>query len=188
MPNALLLCILNSSTLWWYMNDHMPHMKDEAFGMVSTKVGELPIPKSEKLLELEPYGDRLLALSARSRDFVDLFVLRLHDELGIGKPGKKLISFWAMSEVEIMDEIRKRRGRFSSNRARAKFIKALSESRATMIDLRSTIARMEIELHHKVFNLYGLNDREVALMRRNAPPRCPLTLAEQELEQLEGLR
>lgn len=46
------------------------------------------------------------------------------------------------------------------------------------------IARAEIELHHLAFEAYGLSPEDVTLLRKTAPPRDPLTLAEEELRSL----
>jgi hypothetical protein len=185
--DAYLLALLNSSLLWWLSFSTFPHMKDEAVAMHAFKVEQLPIVPLQGEV-----GDRVKHLGVRMMEraqagqeeragFID-FILRT---IGLEKIDRSLHNYWTLNDAAFAATLGKRRSFATSPLGLVEVLKEFHRSRSAMRDIEREVCKLEIELHHLVFNLYGLTSDEVRLIRETAPPRDPLTLAEQELTLLE---
>jgi len=182
-----LLAVLNSALMWWYLERFIGHMKDEAYAMQGFKVEQLRIaPARPDRGDLAEASCRLVELTTAEHSERHRFRRWLACETGITRLSGRLESYWHLAAADFFDALRSRHKASLSAAEQSRLREAFTESRARIRELRREICRLEIELHHRVFDLYGLTREEIELLRRTAPPRDPLLLAEEELALLEA--
>lgn len=184
--SAVLLSCLNSSLAWWFIGNLAQKGKDGVFRLHTIYMDRVPIPliSGEKADFLSERVESVMAAIQRIREEENRFLEVLREMVGDHSIPGVLDKYWILDESTFLDVLRRARlGRGPL------FEKSLSEefckSRNIVRPIQREIRRIEIELHHAVFDLYGLTPEEVRLVRETAPPRDPLTLAEQELALLE---
>jgi len=181
-----LVGLLNSALMWWYLVRHMGHQKDEALAMQAFRFEQVPIVQPSPLLEKEiaELSDQLIESTKLTGEARHAFFARACDLLGTDKYPASWDAYWMLDEERFLFSLN--RNSFArSPLDRSTLIQEFEKSRQILRDLRRKICRAEIKLHHTVFDLYSLTPREIRLLRETAPPRDPLTLAEQELERLD---
>jgi hypothetical protein len=185
--DAYLVAVLNSSVVWWFLERYIGHLKDEAFAMQSFKMEHLPIapPTAGTVEHVERLSVGLQTLTQARLDEQKSFSECLTQVLGPMKLGPKLESYWRLDEHTFSAALGKSNSFATSPLGMAEILKEFRRSRAILREIGREACKLEIELHHLVFVLYGLTPEEVRLVRETAPPRDPLTLTEQELAQLE---
>jgi len=184
--SATVLATLNSLLIWWFLGNVAQRGKDGAFRLHTIYMDRIPIPIASEAQE-KTARDRTEIIIEKTRKVQEEeerlfgFLRSSRDETRV-PPG--LEGYWLMDEAGFMGTLRRRKmgaGALFDRQISQEFL----ESRALVRPLRKEVRRLEIELHHLVFDLYGLTPDEVRLIRETAPPRDPLTLAEQELALLE---
>jgi hypothetical protein len=173
--------VLNSSLIWWFLERFIGHMKDEAFAMQGFRVDHLPVPRPvpAKRDRIVHHAERLVAMTRRRHEEAEGFHRRLADATSVERITRKLETYWKLDERAFLDQIRKGRGRIES---KDRLISAFAKSRDDQRMIWEETRRLEIDLHNLVFDLYGLTESEVKLLRETAPPRDPLILTEAEQE------
>ncbi|MEO8601713.1 MAG: TaqI-like C-terminal specificity domain-containing protein [bacterium] len=174
-----LLGVLNSSVVWRILWADLPHMKDEAIAMQGFAIERIPIPEPPVSLRgrMEALVQALLDLTVKSADLAAGFLHWL-DERGIERITPRLEAYWELNATA-----------FQAEMVRAKATKLVGSARQWVLDehhqqvslirpILENISRLEIELQHLVFDLYGLTPDEARLLRSTAPPRDPLALVE----------
>lgn len=178
-----LLAILNSSLIWWFLGNLVQRGKDEAFRLHSIYMERVPIPflsKSQQVALTERV-EAILRATKEVQNQEANFSLWFRGAYGASKLPIELESFWLRDAELFLKLVGKRSGSpLFEDVFTEEFLKIRNRTRAIWAEIR----RIEIELHHLVFDLYRLNQKEIHLVRETAPPRDPLTLAEQELANL----
>jgi transposase len=126
-----------------------------------------------------------------AQSLVDFTSLRLQEEREsdevFGRELRRQKNYLSsrLSDRTFLDTLQRGGVRASTAAGQAELLREFRQRRGRMRELLKKVYRLEIELHHKVFDLYGLTPDEVQLLRETAPPRDPLRLAEVELASLE---
>lgn len=181
-----LVAVLNSSVMWWYLERHATHAKDEAFRLHTQFVEQLPIaePSGREEGRVDALVEALIKLADARQQLERRFKSRLASGLGVDRPPRRVEQFWRLDALALGEEIR-RLARLSSRGGATpamtrEYVRLAEEYRRLLAESLS----LEFELQHLVFDLYGLTGEEVQLLRATAPPRDPLTLAEHEARAL----
>jgi hypothetical protein len=182
-----LLALLNSCLMWWFLDKHIGHMKDGAFAMQAFRVEQLSVARvkesaGERMTELVK---ALLLLGAERASVASEFANHARNRYGLEHVRGGFEVFWRTGDRAFLTALRKAGVQATTAAAQAEVLQDFRPRRARMRQLLRNLYRLEIELHHKVFELYGLTPDEVSLLRETAPPRDPLRLAEKELAELE---
>ncbi len=173
-----LLAVLNSPLIWWYSWRTAQHAKDEALRFFTTFLETLPIATPDALTretadtivcELLPLADERLQARALLFDWLAV-------EHGITKPSRRLEDLLTLTPDDLVEEVRKARGK--KNPLSAIALRSLREEHArTIAPLAERLreaARLEGELSDLVCQAYGLTAEEIALLWQTAPPRMPV--------------
>jgi hypothetical protein len=179
--------VLNSSLAWWFMYRECPHMKDEAITLQSFKLEAFPVPEMARKVCEQP-ARRIVQLTAQNQSKVRQFLASVSESAGKVNLGTKLESYATLDEPDFIAALKdcaRKSDRPLAPTAQASLVQTWRKSRAEVRRLTREICTLEIELHHRVFDLYGLTPDEVRLLRETAPPRCPLKLAEDQLANLQ---
>jgi Eco57I restriction-modification methylase/restriction endonuclease TaqI-like protein len=180
-----LVALLNSSLLWWYLAISTLHGKDEALRLKTNRMEMVPVVEStsEGYEVVIRKTEDLVVLVQRQQSEEGRFLSWLEREMGV-EVSRKLETYWKLREMDFGTSLGKK-GFAGSPLGKVHLVREFLQSRRIVRELRREICRLEVDLHQRVFDLYGLTQEEVGLMRETAPPRDPLALAEQELAELE---
>lgn len=173
-----LLAILNSSVAWWYLSRSATHAKDEAFRLHGIFMELLPVvpPTGRFLAAVEPAASSLVDLTKQQQQLGSAFFDWLRTTLSTTRVTQKLETYWQLDSAALVTEV-KRAGAKSLSAAARKVL--LDEHADQVSELRPILAKarqLEIELQYRIFDLYGLTQEEIQLLRSTAPPRDPLAL------------
>jgi hypothetical protein len=168
-----LLGVLNSSLVAWYMWQTAPRKKDDAFALHAFYMEKLPV------LSVGAAGVTQLVGLTKSRHEMERQLLDwLALEFEVASPSLKLISFWQLSEVEFLAELKKaglKLSKADTQRVREEFASTTKE----YLPLLGKTRALERQMHQAVFEAYELTAKEIKLVRETASPRDPLTLLDE---------
>ena len=173
-----LLAVLNSPLLWWHNWRYLPHMKDEALNPAGFRMESLSIaePTPELRREVEERAGAALELTRASRRETRELLDWLRLEHGLDKPGQRLESFADLTADDFAAEVRKRRPK-GAPRLTPKALTELTDLHRQYADAEQTRAArlraLERCLSDLVIQAYRLDDDEIDLLWRTAPPRMP---------------
>jgi len=167
----IVLAALNSSVAWYVFDSLMQKAKDGAFRLHSIYMADFPVPVVEQPLRevVERGAQEIAELSASFRQTEGIY----ESLAGIGNKRSKKSQAWKLPA-----EIFKERFRRHAESER------LIETRNVLRRLRQEICLFEVKIQSQVFDLYELTSDDVLVLRKTAPPRDPLTLAEEDLRLL----
>jgi hypothetical protein len=174
-----LLTVLNSSVVWWWLSRRATHAKDEAFRLHGIFMEELPVPAATRNAEQIANLTRILVdRSATRQRFTSSFFDWLKGTVGTERVTARLEEYWRLDAKTLNAEV-KRAGAPKLTPAAQRLLAAEHARQvAELTPILAETRRLEIELQHLVFDLYGLTPEEVQLLRSTAPPRDPLALVE----------
>jgi hypothetical protein len=168
-----LLASLNSALMSWYMWHTAPRMKDEAFALQGFYMENLPIVRGG-----QKEAKSLVAHTKSRRTLETTLLDWLRLSIGLQKVSDKLASFWQLSEVEFLAELKKaglKLSKADTQRVREEFASTTKE----YLPLLGKTRALERQLHQAVFEAYELTAKEIKLVRETASPRDPLTLLDE---------
>jgi hypothetical protein len=182
--DKFLLASLNSPLMWWRNWRYLTHLKDEALSPMGYRIESLPIAKpfDEVQAATVPTVDSLIDTRQRVAEASSLLPDWYATELGIAKPNQVLLEPFALTSDELVEQIRKARGRRKPLSAaavhaiRQEYVKTVQPMQAALGEAE----RLEWRLNDLVNEAYGLTPDEVRLMWATAPPRMPLTQNSEE--------
>jgi len=172
--------LLNSSALWRVMWAEFPHMKDEAMAMHAFAVEALPIPEAadSQRMAAAALGQALVDLAKQHQDTNATFFGWLSMKFGTTRVTQKLETYWQLDAATLEAEVRRAGASKLTPAVRRLLAEEHMRQLAALRPVLAKIRQLEIELHHLVFDLYGLTPDDVQLLRSTAPPRDPLALVE----------
>jgi hypothetical protein len=180
--DLVLLAVLNSPLLWWYMWREFPHMKDEALSIDGQCVERLPVPQIPQQLadRIRTHTENILALAKRAfseREETSCTIERL---AGIKLSEKEL------SEIDLPSVLQRLKQQVSDAGAGTQMLSrlesVLSEDRVRQIETAKSQMKLECELSALVDSTYGLTEEERSLVRSTRPPRDPLDVLEAKID------
>jgi hypothetical protein len=171
-----LLAVLNSAAAWWQAFHTFPRMKDDAIAMAGFKVEDFPIPRPTAAQRgpIVSHAERLVALARRRQEAVAAFLAHVAEAAALERLTRKLETYWDLDDKLFQDEVRKAGGKAVS----PGLARAFRASRGEVRHVVEEECQLEIKCHHRVFELYGLAESEVRLLRERPVPRDPLALAQ----------
>ncbi len=177
------LCVLNSSLMWWFNWRYLPHGKDEALRPKTYVFESLPICKPSPLQRstIELNASRLIELAKSFAEKRASFIQWVTHETGIIKVPTSLESPWQLRQEEFLAVLKKAGLKHPSPTTLQHLSRTFESESSALRANRADALRLERELDELILKVYKLTPDEIALLRQTAPPRSPLQVLETEL-------
>ncbi|MBR8466460.1 hypothetical protein KDE13_08950 [Campylobacter sp. faydin G-140] len=162
------LAILNSSLLWFFLKKSSSELRGGYFRFKTKFLEPFGLPKLSNLAEQEPFilrVDRLLELNKNLQNVKNGFL----NELNLEKIPTKIQNFESLEFNEFISEFAKIKkikfkNKLDEREFKSQWQKLFEADRAQAQMLKSQIITLNDELDKMVYELYGLNDDEIALL------------------------
>lgn len=170
-----ILALLNSSVIWSVLARIAYHGKDEAIRLKTMFMEELPIPpRAHESQRLRAVVGRILSRAGERNEIVNSFLALLRERFDASRVTERMRTYWEHECVALEAELQVA----NSREAKAELRRLHERSVSELMPIQGELQRLEIELQHLVFDLYGLTPDDVRLLRSTVPPRDPLALVE----------
>ena len=178
------LCVLNSSLMWWFSWRYLPHGKDEALRPKTYVFESIPIyrPSPNQRSTIELNASRLIELAKSFAEKRASFLQWVTHETEIIKTPTSLESPWQLRQEEFLAVLKKAGLKHPSPTTIQHLSKTFESESAWLRSNRADALRLERELDELILKVYTLTSDEIALLRQTAPPRSPLHVLETELK------
>jgi hypothetical protein len=178
------LCILNSSLMWWFNWRYLPHGKDEALRPKTYVFESLPIckPSPSQRSTIELNASRLIELAKSFAEKRASFLQWVAHETGIIKVPTALESPWQLRQEEFLAVLKKAGLKHPSPATLQHLNRTFESESAALRANHADALRLERELDELILKVYKLTPDEIALLRQTAPPRSPLNVLVTELQ------
>ena len=180
--DIVLLAILNSSLLWWYMWREFPHMKDEALSIDGQCVERLPIPRiSDELADgIRSHTRNLIALTKEVFDFLGETSFSIQGLTGITVSPKDL------GEIQsplLLQRIKKNMGvQKTQVQVLGDLERVILQAKVRQTEALLRQLNIEKSLSNLVESAYMLTPEESELLRSTRPIRDPLESLEARIQ------
>ncbi len=178
------LCVLNSSLMWWFNWRHLPHGKDETLRPKTYVFESIPIykPSPSQRSTIELNASRLIELTKSFAEKRASFLQWVTHETGIIKVPTVLESPWQLQQEEFLVVLKKAGIKHPSPATLQHLTRTFESESAALRANRTDALRLERELDELILKVYKLTPDEIVLLRQTAPPRSPLNVLETELK------
>lgn len=183
-----LLAVLNSSLTWWFLWRYLPHMKDEALNPAAFLMENFPVVSPSKAVR-DSIEERATTLIASAKSFAQAraaFLQWVTHETGIAKIPSSLETPWQLQPEKFLAELKKAGLKHATPATLQHLTHTFAKETAKLRANRTDALRLERELDELILKVYKLTQDEIALLRRTAPPRSPLTVQEEALQSGRG--
>lgn len=180
--DLVLLAILNSPLIWWYMWRDFPHMKDEALSIDGQCVERLPIPSvsQEAAASIRQQTEEVLRLVEQMRQLLSSTSTKIERLVGSVIPPKDLGDLTIESVVQ---RLKKSAGiRKISPGLHSDLDGIVKSAKETQHGFLQRQRDLEFLLAELVSDAYGLSAEEKQLVRETRPPRDPIDVLEARLQ------
>jgi hypothetical protein len=183
-----MLGVLNSSLLWWFLWNSTLHGKDDVLRLKTNRMENLPIatPSPSVAGQIEHRVGVAIDLTKQRQSKEDCLRSWFEREFGKAVSLRNLESYWGLEDKEFSERVKSVSRSVPPLLGGSEIERRFQQTREVVRDLQRKLLAEDVGLQSAVFDLYGLTPEEVRLVRETAPPRDPLTLAEEELVKLAG--
>lgn len=182
--DSVLLAVLNSPLLWWYMWRKAQHGKDEVLRLFTDFVVTLPIPSlsGEMRATTERLTEQIIGIEKKTQEFEAEFTESIRAALSIEVPSEKLVSWLPLSTEDFAKRLFKSAGAKQPSSKLIEDIHVFHQTRRTrQIELLGQQLSIERQLAGLVEDAYGLTLEDKVLLRSTRPVRDPLTTLEAKI-------
>jgi hypothetical protein len=178
------LCVLNSSLMWWFNWRYLPHGKDEALRPKTYVFESIPMhkPSPSQRGTIELNATRLIELAKSFAENRASFLQWVTHETGIIKVPTALESPWQLRQEEFLAVLKKAGLKHPSPTTLQHLTRTFESESAALRANRTDALHLERELDELILKVYKLTPDEVALLHQTAPPRSPLYVLETDLK------
>ncbi len=163
------LTLLNSSLMWFFIKNTGYELNGGYFTFKTAYLNPFPLPKLKSLQDQDPFvqkADEILLLTKTLQETKQNFI----NDLELEKVSKKLQNFETLSFDEFSKELKKAKKLKLKDKLEERNFKdewkALFEQDAKKAqELHVEIQKTDEEIDAMVFELYGLNDEEIAIVK-----------------------
>ncbi|MBP5450619.1 MAG: Eco57I restriction-modification methylase domain-containing protein, partial [Treponema sp.] len=170
--DKLLLCILNSKLISYYMTSICPKKLGGYYRFNSTNISSIPIPDitSPKFStfnsQLSVLADKMLNLNADLQKKVSRFIGRIKETYSLEKTTQNIENFYTLSFADFVKELAKQKVKLSMKQKDEledyfnEYVKGISV-------LNEEIEKTDKEINAIVYQMYGLTDEEIRIIEQN---------------------
>jgi hypothetical protein len=164
-----LLTILNSK-ITYFIFKLIGVKVDSGFSeWKKNRVEQLPIyPATQE--QQQPFikkADQMLQLNKQLQEEIRGFKHWIEKEFNVDKMSKKLEKYYDLSEDEFIEELRKKKVDVKSRKNREYLEREFTESLAIIKPLLREIEQTDNEIDQMVYELYGLNEDEIKIIKES---------------------
>lgn len=159
--------LLNSAVYWFLIKSVCPSVRGGFYEVRAQYIENLPVPEKPKGEIISKLAEQC-QITAESRYKCEIdFARRLQDltpKGGVFKLNKKLESWWLLDFLELQSEIRKAFKGSISLTERNAWQDYFEQEQKARQNLQIELMQLEQQLNIEVYKLFGLNDKEIALI------------------------
>ncbi len=164
--NKALLGLLNSKMGWWLITKYCTQIQD-GYQLIWKYFGQIPIPGLNSP-ELTGLVEKMLEITKGQQAIIGSFGKYLQSQITIGKLSRKLESWHGLVFPDFIKElnkaIKKSGGAKLSKSGEMEWMEVFETKKAEVQGLQSEIAKIDKEIDHKVYGLYGLTGEEIKIV------------------------
>ena len=164
-----IISLLNSKLLFWYFKDIGYNLGGKGFRYKKIFIEQLPIKLTNIDIEIK-ICDLVDSIINYNKQFVkerDSFKNILINEYNAKKISKKLNEYYNLSQKEFLNEIKNQKVDITSNLVFEILINDFNNSCKKIEDLSLKINQIESKLNKLIYGIYGLDDKEIAIIEKN---------------------
>lgn len=164
-----ILPLINNTLFWFYLSNSGNILRGGYIG-VKRKVLEpfsIPDPNSINSVKLESFTDTMLSLNKIFQEVSGKFQRGLKREFEqIDKLSKKLENWYELTYAEFLKELKKKKIELSLSQKAEWEDYFLSEQKKA-VEIQNQITSTDKEIDAMVYELYGLNEEEIAIVENS---------------------
>ncbi len=178
-----ILALLNSPLMWWFLSIYLPHMINDTLTPVAFLMEKCPV--------VSPPQDIRESIEARVRECIQVaqdfagmrskFLQWVLHETGIIKVPPSVETPWRLQVDEFLAALKKAGLKRISPAMLQHLTQTFEKEKMALSANRMEALRLERELDVLILDNYGLTPEDIALLRKTAPPRSPITVLEEGL-------
>lgn len=160
-----ILPIINSSLFWFYLQ-HTGNILRGGYVGVKRKVLEpFGVPDASRVDRrmFEELSVSLIDLNGKQQSVLEKFLQLLQSKFPIDKPSKKLQNWRELDFKGFLAELKKQKIKLSLEEE-AEWMAYFNQKKAEANALQSEIHRIDQQIDHMVYQLYGLTEEEIAIV------------------------
>jgi hypothetical protein len=165
-----LLAILNSSLMWFFLNSTGYVLRGGFFTFKTKYLEPFPIPKISSIEQQQPFIERVQAIISYNSEFYQIqeqFLELIQAKFSIKKISNKLQKWYLLEINHFLAELAKAKINLSLS-DEAKWMSHFKEQKRQALRLKSLIDRLNKEIDHLVYQLYGLTEEEVQIIEKDS--------------------
>jgi len=161
-----ILGVTNSKLISWYIKYKSSNFSKNTFPKLNPKdIKGLPIPRNYKNdLELGSKAKLLLQRNAELNELSSKFLMFLQSKLEIEKFSRKLQTWHDLELRDFLKELKKAKVQLSLSQE-AEWMQYFNEQKQKAQLLKSDINRVDAEIDQMVYQLYGLTEDEIKIVK-----------------------
>ena len=163
-----LLAILNSKVLWFFIKNTSSEYGGGYFYFKTKYLESFGIPLER--LNSSDFNRQIesrLKGAKKYNTVIDTFIKYFQSKLTIDKVTKNLQNWHELDFKDFLAELKKAKIPKLSLEDEADWMEYFNKKKAEANALQSEIDRLEKEIDHMVYELYGLSEREIAIVENN---------------------
>jgi len=160
-----ILAVSNSKLISWYVTYKSSNFSKNTFPKLNPKdIKELPVPKNiEQISNLGVKANTILKISFDLRKLAGQFCSLLMSKFEIEKLTTKLDNWYDLEFKGFLKELRKSKVKLSLSEE-AEWMQYFNEQKEKAQTLKSKIAKTDNDIDQMVYELYGLNEKEIKIV------------------------
>ena len=161
--NKGLVGVLNSKMGWWLITKYCTQIQNGC-QLIWKYFGQIPVPNLQG--ELDEYVTSIMNEHEDLDQITTNFLNLVQSKFSIDKPSRKLQNWHEYSFADFTKELKKNKVKLSLGEE-SEWMQYFNNQKAKAQSLHSQIKRTEKEIDHKVYELYGLTEKEIAMVENS---------------------
>ena len=163
-----ILCVLNSKLISFYIKNNFPLKQGGYFSMSSSLVDKIPFIEINQSQQ-QPFIDKadlMLSLNENLKEQSQKFQRTIQRKFELDELPKKLQDWYLLSYIEFIKELAKKKVKLSLSQE-AEWEDYFMEESKKALELKATIDATDKAIDTMVYELYGLNEEEIAIVENS---------------------
>jgi hypothetical protein len=161
--NKGLLAILNSKMGWWLITKYCTQIQNGC-QLIWKYFGQIPVPTSNEDLTMK--ADQMLSLNKQLQETTQKFTRNIQREYNIEKLSTKLENWFHLMFNEFLKELEKSKVKLTLSQ-KAEWEEYFLQESKKALDIKHQIDTTDKEIDQMVYQLYGLTDKEIAIVENS---------------------
>jgi type I restriction-modification system DNA methylase subunit len=169
LPSAskALLCVINSKIVWEFLKSICVVRSGGYIEVKPQYFEQIPIPEFENEEVFEIKADDVIAATAALQECQSSFLSLLQSKFDLPKPSTKLKAWPSLDFKGFLAELKKAKVPKLGLEEEAEWMNYFNKKKAEANALQSEIDRIDREIDQMVYELYGLTEEEIKVVKGN---------------------